>query len=183
MKRPVFIVKFLALLVVATVTVATGAQAHGPSRLKVIKTIDVAAPPAKVWSLIADFDKINVWLPAVETVDATGGNTPNAAKRTLHLKGGGDIDEALTRYNADGMTYSYEITKVDIKVLPVNDYASTITVSANAAGGSTVEWRGAFYRGYMLNDPPKELNDDASQAAVEGVYDLGLKTIKQLAEK
>jgi len=81
------------------------------------------------------------------------------------------------------MSYSYEITKVDPKVLPVNNYSSTITVSANPSGGSTVEWRGAFYRGFMNNDPPKELNDESSQAAVEGVYDLGLKTVKQLAEK
>ena len=176
--------RFLIIaLGLATAAFATVAEAHGPSRIKVIKTVEVSAPPAKVWGIIADFDKINTWLPAVEKVDASGGNTPKTAKRLLHLKGGGDIDEALTKYSAEGMSYSYEITKVDPKVLPVNDYSATITVTANGKGGSTVEWRGAFYRGYMNNDPPPDMTDAASQAAVEGVYDLGLKTIKQLAEK
>jgi len=176
--------RFLILaLGLATVAFATVAEAHGPSRIKVIKTVDVAAPPAKVWGIIADFDKINTWLPAVEKVDASGGNSPNSAKRVLHLKSGGVIEENLTKYNASSMSYSYEIPKVDPKVLPVNDYSSTITVSDNGKGGSTVEWRGAFYRGYMNNDPPPDQTDEASQAAVAGVYDLGLATIKSLAEK
>ena len=174
---------FLLALGFVVLASAGTAYAHGPSRIKVIKTVEIAAPAAKVWGIIADFDKINKWLPAVEKVDASGGNTPNTAKRTLHLKGGGDIDEALTKYNAAGMSMTYEITKVDPKVLPVNDYSSTITVTDNGKGGATVEWRGAFYRGFMNNNPPPEMNDEASQKAVEGVYDLGLKTLKDLAEK
>jgi hypothetical protein len=34
----------------------------------------------------------------------------------------------------------------------------------------------------MLNDPPPELNDEASAAAVRGVYRAGLDNIKALAE-
>jgi len=173
---------FLLALGFVVLAAASTAYAHGPSRIKVIKSIDINAPAAKVWGIIADFDKLNTWLPAVEKVEATGGNTVGA-KRTLTLKGGGQFDEILTKYNAQNMTYSYEIPKVDPKVLPVNDYSSTITVSDNGKGGSTVEWKGAFYRGYMNNDPPPELNDDAATKAITGVYDLGLSTIKGLAEK
>jgi hypothetical protein len=52
----------------------------------------------------------------------------------------------------------------------------------NGKGGSTVEWKGAFYRGYMLNDPPPELNDEASVAAVRGVYRAGLDNLKKIAD-
>jgi hypothetical protein len=178
MKRLLFTMLSLTLLAAAST-----AWAHGPSRLKVVKTIDIAAPPAKVWAIVSDFGKIDTWLPAIDKVVATGGNTPGTATRVITLKDGGVIEEALTKYNASAMMYGYEITKVDPKVLPVNDYSSMMTVSANASGGTTVEWKGAFYRGYMNNDPPKELNDESSQKAVEGVYDLGLSTIKKLAEK
>lgn len=167
----------------AAILAGSPADAHGPSRLKVLKTIDIAAPVDKVWAIVADFGKINTWLPAVDKVDASGGNTPNSAKRVLHLKSGGEIEEALTKYNAEEHTFSYEITKVEPKVLPVHDYASTMTVHANSAGGTTVEWRGAFYRSWMNLDPPADQNDEAAMNAVDGVYSLGLTTLKSLAEK
>lgn len=177
--------KRLAIIALGLMVFLTAghAQAHGPSRLKIVKTIDIAAPVDKVWAIVADFDKINTWLPAVEKVDATGGNTPNVAKRVLHLKNGGVIEEALTRYNAPGHTFSYEIDKVEPQVLPVRDYASTMVVEANPAGGTTVEWRGAFYRYWMNLNPPADQNDEAAMNAVNGVYALGLATIKTLAEK
>jgi hypothetical protein len=46
-----------------------------------------------------------------------------------------------------------------------------------------VEWRAAFYRGYMLNDPPPDLNDAASSKAVAGVIRAGLDNLKVLAER
>ena len=52
----------------------------------------------------------------------------------------------------------------------------------NPAGGSTVEWRAAFYRGYMLNDPPPELNDAAAVKAITGVVRAGLDNLKRIAE-
>ena len=47
---------------------------------------------------------------------------------------------------------------------------------------ATVEWRGAFYRGFMNNDPPPELNDEAAKKAVSGVYRAGLDALKQKME-
>ena len=46
-------------------------------------------------------------------------------------------------------------------------------------GGSLIEWRGAFYRGYPNNDPPPELNDEAAIAAVTGVYQAGLDALTE----
>lgn len=69
-----------------------------------------------------------------------------------------------------------------MKVLPVNNYMSWLTVSDKGKGGSTVEWRGAFCRGYPNNDPPPDLSDDGATKAITGVYRGGLDTLKKLAE-
>ena len=74
-----------------------------------------------------------------------------------------------------------EITEVDVKVLPVNNYSSTLSVEGEG-GKSVVRWKGAFYRGFTNNDPPPELNDEAAVKAVTGVYDAGLAAIKTAAE-
>jgi len=68
-----------------------------------------------------------------------------------------------------------------VKVLPVKNYSSTISVEGEG-GKSVLKWKGAFYRGYMNNDPPPELNDEAAVKAVSGVYEGGLAAVKKAAE-
>ena len=92
------------------------------------------------------------------------------------------IDEVLYKHEPEKMSYSYRITAVDVKVLPVTNYSSTITVTPVDATKSRVEWRGAFYRGYPNNDPPPELNDEAAIKAVAGVYRAGLDALKTAVE-
>jgi len=171
-------------LAAAVLAVASGtALAHGPTRQKIVETVEVDRPAAKVWALIGDFDALSKWHPVVGSSVADKGNAEGST-RHLVLKAPGDpsFDEVLTKYDAAAHSYKYEIPKVDPKILPVNNYTSTITVTDNGKGGSTVEWKGAFYRGYMLNDPPPELNDEASVAAVRGVYRAGLDNLKKLVE-
>jgi hypothetical protein len=156
--------------------------AHGPSRQKITETIQIDAPPAKVWATIADFHDLS-WLPGVAKTTGEGGNEPDAAKRQLTLDGGATIDESLYKYDAAGMSYSYRIDNVDVKVLPVNNYSATIIVLPAEGGKSTVEWRGAFYRGYPNNDPPPELNDEAALKAVGKVYRAGLDSLKKKSRR
>ena len=155
------------------------AEAHGPSRQKVVESIEINAPAEKVWAAIGKFQDMT-WHPAIGKTEGTGDNG-TGAKRTMTLKSGGTIEEALTAYKADAMTYAYEITTVDVKTLPVSNYSSSIRVSGEGAK-STVEWKGAFYRGYVNNDPPAELNDAAAIAAVTGVYKAGLEALKAKLE-
>ena len=68
---------------------------------------------------------------------------------------------------------------VDVAVLPVTNYSSHLTVTPTASGGSHIEWRGAFYRGYPNNEPPPELNDEAAIQAVTGVYRAGLDALAE----
>ncbi len=164
------------------------AEAHGPSRKKVTETIVINQPPEKVWAAVGHFDDMS-WLPIVTSTVAKGGNTvvdpDDDAKnptRRLTLKGGATVDEVLYKYQGDKMSYSYRIAAVDVKVLPVTNYASTISVLPAEGGKSTVEWRAAFYRGYPNNDPPPELNDEAAVKAVTDLYSLGLTSLKTKLE-
>ncbi|MGA7383614.1 MAG: SRPBCC family protein [Methylocella sp.] len=156
-------------------------RADGPSRQKITETIQIDAPPAKVWATIADFHDMN-WLPGVAKTTGEGGNMPGVAKRQLTLDGGATIGESLYKYDAGAMSYSYRIDKVDVKILPVNNYFSTIIVLPAEGGKSTVEWRAVFYRGDPNNNPPPELNDEAALKAVGKVYRAGLENLKKKVE-
>jgi hypothetical protein len=159
------------------------ALAHGPTRQKVQESIDIAAAPADVWAVVGDFQSAHTWLPMVESSTGEGGNSEGAT-RALHLGGDAQVREELKRYDADRMMLSYRIPSAthDVSVLPVSNYSSTITVRPNDNGGSTVVWKGAFYRGYMNNDPPENLNDEAAVKAVTGLYKAGLAELKKVVE-
>ncbi len=175
--------RLLGLLAFALLAHGT-AQAHGPTRQKVSESIDIDAPPAAVWAVAGDFQSADSWMPMVESSSGEGGNGEGAT-RTLVLGGGaGEVNEVIKRYDAERMIMSYRIPQAthDVNVFPVSNYSSTLSVRANDSGGSTVTWRGAFYRGYMNNDPPENLNDDAAVAAVSGLYQAALKGLKERVE-
>ncbi|MCO6382104.1 SRPBCC family protein [Oceanicola sp. 502str15] len=154
-------------------------MAHGPTRQKVTLTMEVPAAPAEVWEVIGSFQDMS-WHPAVFSTTGEGGNEIDATRRlVLGEEGGGTIDEVLYKYDPEKMTYSYRITEVAVEVLPVTNYSSHLTVKPGANGGSLIEWRGAFYRGYPNNDPPPELSDEAAIAAVSAVYQAGLDALAE----
>ncbi|MQW89021.1 SRPBCC family protein [Sinorhizobium saheli] len=155
------------------------AEAHGPTRQKLTLSVDVAAAPDAVWAVIGNFQDMS-WHPAVFSTAGKGGNAVDATRvLTLEEAGGPTISEVLYKYDAAKMSYSYRITEVDVNVLPVTNYSSHLTVTANAGGGSHIEWKGAFYRGYPNNDPPANLNDEAALAAVGAVYKAGLDALEK----
>lgn len=165
----------MALVALAAAPLA--AQAHGPSRQKVTETVAVAASPETVWARVGNFQDMS-WHPAVAQTTGEGGNAIDATRQLrLGDPQGPTIDEVLYKYDPARRTYSYRITEVDVAVLPVTNYSSHLTVKEGPDGGSVIEWRGAFYRGFPNNDPPPELNDEAAIAAVTSVYRLGLDAL------
>ncbi len=165
----------------AVVGATWAAWAHGPTRQKVRESIEINAPPAKVWAVIGNFQDMS-WLQPVSKTEGEKGNEIGATRR-LTLADGATIDEELYKYDAEKMSYSYRIIAVDVKVLPVTNYSSTLTVSPGADGkGSSLEWGGAFYRGFPNNEPPPELSDEAAVKAVGGLYRAGLEALKKKVE-
>jgi len=167
---------FLAFAVLAAA--ATASQAHGPTRQKVVEKISIDAPADVVWAKIKNFDALKDWHPAAASSPADKGNTEGSV-RTVALKSGGQLIETLEGYDDAKMKYNYRLK--DGSALPVTNYTSTIQVTPDGEK-STVEWRGAFYRGYPNNDPPPEKNDEAAVKAVTAVYQSGLANLKKLVE-
>jgi len=163
----------------ATLIVTLPAAAHGPTRQKVTETIAIAAPAEVVWARIRNFEALKDWHPAVAESPADKGNEVGSV-RTVKLKGGGQLVESLEGYNEAQKKYSYRAK--DGGALPVTNYTSTITVSGEG-NQATVEWRGAFYRGFPNNDPPPEQNDEAAVKAITAVYQAGLANLKLLVER
>lgn len=169
------------------------ANAHGPVRQKAEEEITINAPAEKVWAIIKDFGDMS-WLPAVKSVTVDGGNNKGAI-RVLTLKDGGTITEELKKHDDKAMSYAYKITEMStaktithagaeekVPVLPVDNYAASIDLTAN--GDTTVvSWKAGYYRAYMNNNPPEEMNEEAANSAVTALLKSGLQNLKTLAEK
>ena len=163
------------------------ANAHGPVRAKLTATVTIDAPAAKVWDVIKDYNDLS-WLPAIRSVTG-GGTNDKGAVRTLHLASGGTITEELKSYDATKLAYKYKITDMSstgtikhagqdehIPVLPVGNYAAEISV-ADKGGKAEVEWVATYYRAYVNNNPPAELNEEAADKAVSEVFTSGLTNL------
>jgi hypothetical protein len=172
-------VRAFALAFALAILLPVAAIAHGPTRQKVTETVEINASPEKVWEVVGNFQDMS-WHPAVAKLEGNGANEVDAT-RVLTLQSGGTIAEKLIKYDVENKRYKYEITDVDVKVLPVKNYSSMLSVKGEG-GKSTVEWKGAFYRGFMNNNPPPELSDEAAKKAVTGVYRGGLDALKEKIE-
>ncbi|MEQ1559022.1 MAG: SRPBCC family protein [Methyloglobulus sp.] len=187
MKKSYLCIPFLPFLFVAV------AQAHGPVRQKVDEEITINAPAQKVWGIIKDYGDMS-WLPPVKSTTVKGGNTEGST-RVLTLQDGGTITEELKKYDEGKMSYAYKITEmstaktinhsgadVNVPALPVDNYAASIDLEAKGET-TVVKWKAGFYRAYTNNNPPAEMNEDAANTAVKGVFKAGLENLKTLAEK
>lgn len=169
---------FSIVAALCAVMLALPADAHGPTRQKVVVKTTVAAPPAEVWAAIGNFQDMS-WHPVVHATRGENGNEIDATRvLTLGEEGGPTIAEVLYKFSNEKMSYSYRITAVEVEVLPVTNYSAHITVRPSGAG-SEIEWKGAFYRGYPNNDPPEHLNDEAAVKAVTGVYEAGMAALRE----
>lgn len=172
----------LALFLVFLLALPGAALAqHAPTRAKLTETIEIAAPPDKVWARVRDFADLS-WNPLVASVATAPGNALESA-RLVTLKTGGEIAETLYRFDEDKRMFATLVPHMDLKVLPVSTYSSYLYVKPGKAPGTTlVEWRAAFYRGWPNNDPPPELNEAAGIKAVGAFVRAALAGLKTAVE-
>lgn len=164
----------------ALAIMALPALAHGPSRQKVVETIEINAPSDKVWAVVGNYKDLT-WHPDIAKSEGMDGFEPEKTKRTLTFKKGGVIKDKLTKYEPEKPFISFMTEEVDLKMLPVSGYSSYFTLTP-AGDKTTVEWKGAFYRGYVNNDPPPELSDKAAIEAVTAFQKAGLAALKAKIE-
>jgi mxaD protein len=161
--------------------------AHGPVRGKMTATIDIEASAEEVWDIVKDFDDMS-WHPGIVNTESEGGNKKGAT-RVLTLAGGGTITEYLKKYDAKKMSYTYKITDMsvvktiqhagqdeDVPVLAVDNYQGKITVKKKG-NSAVVEWVATYYRGYMNNNPPVELNEETADEQVTAILKAGLTSL------
>ncbi|MDT8406158.1 MAG: SRPBCC family protein [Methylococcales bacterium] len=185
--------KKLTLFISAlTFIAASSAFAHGPVRQKVSEKITINAPAEKVWDIIKNYDDMS-WHPAIKSTESSTGNKKGST-RVLTLEDGGIITEQLKKYDGKKMLYQYKITDMstaqtithsgkeeNVPVVPVSNYAATIQVK-DKKGKAEVIWKAGYYRAYMNNNPPEEMNEEAANSAVKGIFQAGLQNLKKLAE-
>ena len=59
--------------------------AHGPTRQKVVETVEINLPPDKVWEVIGNFQDMG-WHPAVAKTEGTGGNDAGATRTNTPMR-------------------------------------------------------------------------------------------------
>lgn len=145
----------LALPLVATAAlIISSASAFAlDSSLKATSTL---APDA-LWKKVGDFCGIGLWHPAVEKCVFSA----DGKQRTLTLKGGGTIVEALEKHDDAGHSYPYTIVSGP---LPVANYHSTISVAPDAKG-SVLSWTGTY--------DAKGAPDADAKGVIDGIYAAG----------
>ena len=179
--------KKISLLAFFLLLFSAVASAHGPVRGKMTATVDIEAPAAEVREIIKNFDDMS-WHPGIKSTDGTGGNEKGAT-RVLTLADGGTITEFLKKYDAAKMSYTYKITDMsvvktiqhsgqdeDVPVLAVDNYQGKLTVKKKG-NASVVIWIATYYRGYMNNNPPVELNEETADEQVTAVLKAGLTNL------
>ena len=171
MKRFVIVAASLALAAPAF------SQGCGPTRLKVTASVTLDVPPAKAWAMVGHFYDMS-WDRQTVATSGAGGDVPEKAVRTLTLKNGAVLGESLYKYDADAMSYSYHIDKIDVSRLPVQNVSATIEVVPDGDARSTVRWRAAFYRYLKPDEGAPDAADAKAKQAMLDYLKAGLAGLK-----
>jgi len=107
-------------------------------------TVLIDAAPLSVWHLLRQFGLVDTWHPQITSCVIEDGKASDdgGSIRTLRLASGDLIHERLLSIDNDQMTMTYGLTGTDI---PLDDYASTLSVKPTANGEqSTLQWGASF---------------------------------------
>tara|TARA_Y100000589_G_scaffold323373_1_gene357803 strand:+ start:102 stop:635 length:534 start_codon:yes stop_codon:yes gene_type:complete len=176
MKKSICILA-LSLSVILSFSIS---EAHGPSRQKVNQTIEINKNLDQVWKIISDFNNFK-WNSEIKDLTSSGNDV--GAERTINFKNGSKIKQKLEKIDAERKMISWRIVETDNKFLPVNSYAAKIFLKSKESAITQVIYKAGFYRGFMGNDPPEELNDENSKKKVSEFIKKSLDGLKQIAEK
>ena len=158
---------------------STPSKGHGPSRQKVSESIEINASSDEVWKIVSDFNNFN-WNKSVEKISVSSNDV--GTERTIFFKSGETIKQKLEKIDESKMMVNWRIIETDNKVLPVNSYSAKIFVK-ESDNKTKVIYKSGFYRGFMGNDPPSELNDENSKKKVKIFIVENLNGLKKIIEK
>ena len=128
---------------------------------RVAESVDLAAPPDKVWALIGQFG--GSWHPLIASIRTTG--TGVGQLRTIETVDGKEIVERLDAIDNSKRFYRY----TNITGIPASHYTGVLGVRPKGSG-STVEWRSQF----LANNQP----DLLVKLIVSALLKTGLESLK-----
>lgn len=105
---------------------------------KVIVSVTLAAPAARVWEFVGGFHALAEWSSSIKS------SLPEQGGRVRRLKttDGAVIAERLQTFNEAGREYTYTIVSGPI---PVSNYRSRLKVTGeDGAADCTAEWSSEF---------------------------------------
>lgn len=149
--------RYTALAAMAVFGISTTAALALDSSVTMTSSMSTDA----LWKKVGDFCGIATWHPAIEKCILSA----DGKQRTLSLKGGGTIVEALENWDNANHSYKYTILSGP---LPVANYHSTISVTGDAKG-SALKWTGTY--------DAKGAPDTDAKKAIDGVYEAGAKVL------
>ena len=169
----------LFFLIVLIVSFNNNADGHGPSRQKVSEKIEINTNPDKVWEIVKNYMKFD-WNSSVKKVTAE--NNDIGSERKLEFEGGKFVKQKLEKIDETKKLISWRIIETSNDVMPVNSYAAKNFVKESENGKTIVNYKAGFYRGFMGNDPPEQLNDENSKKKVSIFIKNSLEGLKSIAE-
>jgi hypothetical protein len=126
----------------------------------VSETVDLNAPPDKVWALIGQFSP--TWHPLIANVQLTGGGVGQL--RTIEMVDGKQMVDRLDVMDNAKRFYRY----ANVSGIPASSYTGEISVKPKGSG-CTVEWRAQF----LANDQPTLL----VKLIVSTLFKVGLESL------
>ena len=168
---------FFVILIIFTLNEAS---AHGPSRQKVNQTIDINASIENVWEIVSSFKNFN-WNSDIKNIEV--GSNEIGSERVLKFNNGSVVKQKLEKIDDTKKIVSWRIIETDNQKLPVNSYAAKIILKSVDSNITKVTYKAGFYRGFMGNDPPDELNDESSKKKVTEFIKNALIGLKKIVEK
>ncbi|MGZ3322684.1 MAG: SRPBCC family protein [Xanthobacteraceae bacterium] len=145
------------LAVIAVLGISTASASALESNVTMKSSMSTDA----LWKKVGDFCGISAWHPAIEKCVLSA----DGKQRTLSLKGGGTVVEALENWDDANRSYTYTILSGP---LPVANYHSTISV-ADDPKGSALKWMGTY--------DAKGASDADAKKTMDGVYEAGAKVL------
>jgi Polyketide cyclase / dehydrase and lipid transport len=127
----------------------------------VAESVELAAAPDKVWSLIGQFNLD--WHPLVARVRLTGAGSGQL--RRIETRDGRGIVERLEEIDSVSRFYRYTL----VAGIPASHYTGVIEVTPKGSG-CVAQWRVQF----LANNQP----DIVVRTMVSGLLDTGLGSLK-----
>ena len=125
----------------------------------------IAAAPAAVWEIAADFGGIKRWTPSIGSCTLEGEGV--GAVRRIEMNGM-TIRERLEKLDEAARSLSYSIVEGP---LPFRDYLATIEIHDGSGGGTRIVWYSTFEAAGMP--------DEQAQQMVEMIYRQGIAGMRK----